>query len=109
MSNIKSICGDICKVSDQIEDNSIDLLLTDPPYNISREGNQTVWMKDGKNISVMHNMKFDKDFSDSWDTLSKDEFKNNLIVSLLSDCLEYCTSIATLILMLLQSNTYYAV
>ena len=36
-------------------------------------------MKDGKNISVMHNMKFDKDFSDSWDTLSKDEFKNNLI------------------------------
>ena len=79
MSNIKSICGDICKVSDQIEDNSIDLLLTDPPYNISREGNQTVWMKDGKNISVMHNMKFDKDFSDSWDTLSKDEFKNNLI------------------------------
>ena len=34
----KVICGDCLKVMKDIPDNSIDLVLTDPPYNISQKG-----------------------------------------------------------------------
>ena len=37
----KIIQGDCLEVMKEIEDKSIDLVLTDPPYNISRKNNQT--------------------------------------------------------------------
>lgn len=33
----KIICGDCLEVMKEIPDNSVDLVLTDPPYNISQK------------------------------------------------------------------------
>ena len=41
---ITTINGDMLEVLDQITDEYIDLLLTDPPYNISEDGAQPVWI-----------------------------------------------------------------
>jgi len=38
--NITIYCGDCLEVMKEIPDKSIDLVLTDPPYNISKEGNK---------------------------------------------------------------------
>ena len=38
------INGDCTLVADQIADNSVDLLLTDPPYNISDDGAKPEWI-----------------------------------------------------------------
>lgn len=36
---IKLLNGDCLDLLDEVEDNSVDMILTDPPYNISQEGN----------------------------------------------------------------------
>lgn len=73
---ITKINGDMLEVSDQINDNSIDLLLTDPPYNISEDGAQPVWIdkETGKNKTNIHNQKFSESFDQNWDEIEHDEF-----------------------------------
>ncbi len=77
---ISSIKGDMIEVADQIEDSSIDLLLTDPPYNISEDGAQPVWIdkETGKNKTTIHNQKFSESFEENWDDVEHDEFIKQL-------------------------------
>ena len=70
------INGDCTLVADQIMDNSIDLLLTDPPYNISDDGAKPEWIdpKTGENKNTIHSQKFDENFDTNWDRVTHDEF-----------------------------------
>mgnify|MGYP003332567729 CR=1 FL=1 len=73
---ITTINGDMLEKSDQIADGSVDLLLTDPPYNISEDGAQPVWIdkETGKNKTNIHNQKFSESFEHNWDDVEHDEF-----------------------------------
>ncbi len=64
------------QVADQVADGSVDLLLTDPPYNISEDGAQPVWIdkETGKNKTTIHNQKFSESFDQDWDDVEHDEF-----------------------------------
>ncbi len=70
------INGDCTVVADQITDNSIDFLLTDPPYNISDDGAKPEWIdpKTGENKNTIHSQKFDENFDSNWDSVTHDEF-----------------------------------
>jgi|TARA_R110000823_G_scaffold246113_1_gene370194 site-specific DNA-methyltransferase (adenine-specific) len=70
------INGDCTLVADQIADNSIDFLLTDPPYNISNDGAKPDWIdpKTGENKNTIHSQKFDENFDSNWDSVTHDEF-----------------------------------
>ena len=59
-----------------VSDNSIDLLLTDPPYNISDTGAKPVWVdkETGKNKNTIHNQKFGEGFDDDWDSVTHEQF-----------------------------------
>lgn len=72
----KLIQGDCLKVSDQIIDESVDFLLTDPPYNISEGAANPVWKdpETGKDRNTIHNQKFDNAFEQNWDSVSHEEF-----------------------------------
>ena len=74
------INGDCLTVADQIPDNSIDLLLTDPPYNISEGAAFPVWKdpETGEDLNTIHNQKFDNVFEHNWDSVSHDEFLTQL-------------------------------
>jgi site-specific DNA-methyltransferase (adenine-specific) len=76
MTNIVTINADCLNCSDQIEDGSVDLLLTDPPYNISEGGAQPVWIdkETGKNKTTIHNQQFSESFEENWDAVGHDEF-----------------------------------
>jgi len=65
-NNIRLIHGDFYTEVKNIKDGCIDLIITDPPYNISYE-NEIV-LKDRKNIS--------RDFGE-WDKQDNEEFKKN--------------------------------
>jgi site-specific DNA-methyltransferase (adenine-specific) len=73
---ITTINGDMLEQDSAIQDNSIDLLLTDPPYNISEDGAQPVWIdkETGKNKTTIHNQKFSESFEHDWDDVEHDEF-----------------------------------
>ena len=77
---ITSIQGDCLFVADQIKDSSIDLLLTDPPYNISEDGAQPVWIdkETGKNKTNIHNQKFSESFEHNWDEVEHDVFLSQI-------------------------------
>jgi site-specific DNA-methyltransferase (adenine-specific) len=77
---IKTIQGSCLEVSSDIPDNSIDLLLTDPPYNISSDGAKPVWIdkETGENKSTIHNQKFSETFEDDWDSIAHEEFLTQL-------------------------------
>ncbi len=77
---ITTINGDMTEVFDQIKDDSVDLLLTDPPYNISEDGAQPVWIdkETGKNKTTIHNQKFSESFEQDWDDVEHEEFINQL-------------------------------
>jgi len=82
MNKITTINGDMRSVNNDIDDNSIDLLLTDPPYNISDRGAQEVSWVDpvtGKNKNAIHSQKFDKKFEEKWDSLDDAAFKQQLV------------------------------
>jgi DNA modification methylase len=82
MNKITTINGDMRSVNNDIDDNSIDLLLTDPPYNISDRGAQEVSWVDpvtGKNKNAIHSQKFDKKFEENWDSLDDAAFKQQLV------------------------------
>lgn len=59
-----------------VKDNSIDLLLTDPPYNISENGAKPSWIdkETGENKNSIHSQKFSENFEDDWDSVSHEEF-----------------------------------
>ena len=70
------INGDCTVVADQITDNSIDLLLTDLPYNISGDGAKPEWVdpKTGENKNTIHSQRFDENFDSNWDSITHEEF-----------------------------------
>jgi DNA modification methylase len=70
------INGDCTVVADQITDNSIDLLLTDLPYNISGDGAKPEWVdpKTGENKNTIHSQIFDENFDSDWDSITHEEF-----------------------------------
>lgn len=70
------INGDCTLVADQIADNSVDFLLTDPPYNISDDGAKPEWIdpKTGENKNTIHSQRFDENFDSNWDSVTHEEF-----------------------------------
>lgn len=70
------IQGDCLEVSDQIQDLSIDLVLTDPPYNISEGGAKPVWIDPatGVNKNTIHSQKFSESFDQDWDAVTHEQF-----------------------------------
>lgn len=77
---ITSIQGDCLVVANQIKDSSVDLLLTDPPYNISEDGAQPVWIdkETGENKTTIHNQKFSESFDEDWDDVAHEDFLKQL-------------------------------
>lgn len=67
---------DMLSADADILDGSVDLLLTDPPYNISDTGAKPVWIdpETGKNKNTIHNQKFSENFEQDWDSVGHDEF-----------------------------------
>ena len=64
--------GDCLELLNEVEDNSVDLILTDPPYNISKENDNRD--KSKLNSSIMRRDKaINYDFGE-WDNMSRDEF-----------------------------------
>jgi len=60
--------GCILEQSTKIENDSIDFILTDPPYSISKDF-KPVWRdKDGNDLNTIHDHQFDRNFIDKWDT-----------------------------------------
>jgi site-specific DNA-methyltransferase (adenine-specific) len=80
MTTTKTILGDCLEVESQITDNSIDLILTDPPYNISTDGADPVWIdpETGKNKNTIHSQRFSESFEENWDSVSHEEFLNQI-------------------------------
>jgi len=70
------IHGDCLEVSSQIEDGSVDFLLTDPPYNISNDGAKPVWKdpETGENKNTIHSQRFSENFDEDWDSVTHEEF-----------------------------------
>lgn len=68
--------GDCVAIADQIQDGSVDLLLTDPPYNISGDGAKPVWIdpETGENKNSIHSQKFSENFEEDWDDVTHEEF-----------------------------------
>jgi DNA modification methylase len=65
---------------ENVADDSIDLLLTDPPYNISENGAKPVWIdsKTGENKNGIHNQRFSETFEDDWDAVTHEQFLKQL-------------------------------
>ena len=77
---MKLLCGDMIEQLSEVEDLSVDLLLTDPPYNISSNAARPDWIDPvtGKNKNTIHDQKFDENFSNDWDSFNDREFKELL-------------------------------
>lgn len=58
---------------DFLDDNSVDFILTDPPFNISKKTNFHTYKK-----NTIHSYQFDKDSDEHWDTYTHDEFLEKL-------------------------------
>ena len=73
---ITSINNDCTLAGNDIPDASVDLLLTDPPYNISEDGANPVWIdkETGKNKTTIHNQNFSESFEQDWDAVKHDDF-----------------------------------
>jgi len=78
--NPRLINSDCLLIQEQIADNSIDLLLTDPPYNISDDGAKPVWIdsKTGKDKNTIHSQRFSENFEEDWDSVTHEVFLNYL-------------------------------
>lgn len=77
---IKTLQGAMQDQLINVPDNSIDLLLTDPPYNISNTGAKPVWIdkETGKNKNSIHNQKFSESFDEDWDAVTHGQFLTQL-------------------------------
>lgn len=65
---------------ENVVDESVDLLLTDPPYNISANGANPEW-KDpvtGENKNSIHNQRFSESFEQDWDAVTHEQFVEQL-------------------------------
>ena len=72
---ITTIHGDMINQDAEVKDDSINLLLTDPPYNISENGAKPVWKdKDGNDINGIHSQRFSESFDEDWDSVTHEEF-----------------------------------
>jgi len=73
---ITRIQGDMLEQDQLIADNSVDLLLTDPPYNISEDGAKPVWIdkETGENKTTIHNQRFSESFEQDWDSVEHNDF-----------------------------------
>lgn len=71
---------DMLSADADIADCSVDLLLTDPPYNISDGGAKPVWIdpETGENKNTIHSQKFSESFEDDWDSVTHEEFLKQL-------------------------------
>lgn len=84
MKNITTHNLDMRNLSNVVEDNSIDLLLTDPPYNISERGAKPEWTvvdpKTGERVNknAIHSQKFDETFEENWDSVDDKDFKEQM-------------------------------
>ena len=60
----------------EIADGSVDLLLTDPPYNISNNGAKPTWIdpETGQDRNRIHNQQFSESFEQDWDNVTPQEF-----------------------------------
>ena len=67
---------DMTTADADIADNSVDLVLTDPPYNISENGAKPVWIdpETGENKNSIHSQRFSENFEQDWDSVSHEEF-----------------------------------
>lgn len=63
-SKLKLLCGDCIELLKEVPDNSVDLILTDIPFNISRENNFKT-MKDRKGRNGIDFGDWDKSFDES--------------------------------------------
>lgn len=63
-----------------VDNESVDLLLTDPPYNISEKGAKPVWVdkETGENKNGIHSQRFSEDFDENWDAVTHEEFLEQL-------------------------------
>jgi DNA modification methylase len=77
---VTRIHGCILAHQHQIPDDSIDLLLTDPPYNISENGANVQWTDPvtGENKNRIHSQRFDESFEQDWDTVTHSTFIDQL-------------------------------
>ena len=79
---MKLLCGDMLEQLSEVEDLSVDLLLTDPPYNISEKGAKPIWFKeiDGERVNVtnIHSQRFDETFDEQWDSVTHEKFVEQL-------------------------------
>ena len=77
---ITRINGDMLTASQEVADNSVDFLLTDPPYNISENGAAPEWTDPvtGENKNGIHSQRFDDAFEENWDSVSHEEFVEQL-------------------------------
>jgi DNA modification methylase len=71
---------DMTQARDDVADASIDLLLTDPPYNISEGGAKPVWIdpETGENKNSIHSQRFSENFEQDWDSVTHEEFLQQL-------------------------------
>ena len=74
--------GDMKQRLSQVRDNSIDLLLTDPPYNISNKAARPVWKdpETGEDKNTIHDQKFDDQFDSEWDSMTEQQFLDELSI-----------------------------
>lgn len=68
--------GDFLNFDSQIINESCDLLLTDPPYNISQGKTTPIWIdkETGLNKNTIHNQNFSENFDDKWDECNHEDF-----------------------------------
>lgn len=73
---ITTLQGSMQSQLENVRDNSVDLLLTDPPYNISEKGAKPVWRDKttGENKNSIHSQKFSETFEEEWDEVTHEEF-----------------------------------
>lgn len=76
--------GNMITESQKLDADSTDLLLTDPPYNISERGAKPEWsvvdQKTGERINknAIHSQKFDETFDENWDSVEDKDFKEQM-------------------------------
>lgn len=73
---IKTFNGEMTSEIDKLKDETVTLLLTDPPYNISNDKGKPEW-KDpitGENKNTIHSHTFSESFDEEWDQISHDDF-----------------------------------
>lgn len=77
---MRLIQGDMLDKIAEIDDQSVDLLLTDPPYNISNKAARPTWIdpETGEDRNTIHDQKFDDQFESDWDSKSEAEFIQQL-------------------------------